>query len=97
MKCQILFSGKNKKNISVCRLLKILSRVLSVNANWKTCIFVTTDSRLVLNKHCVLGGSHHLPSSKESHSVFLCYSLRLASQKTIYCLVVVCLAYEYLL
>ena len=29
MKCQILFSGKNKKNISLCSLLKILSRVLS--------------------------------------------------------------------
>ena len=32
MKCQILFSGKNKKNISKCRLLKILPRVLSVKA-----------------------------------------------------------------
>ena len=31
MKCQILFSEKNKKNISVCHLLKILPRVLSVN------------------------------------------------------------------
>ena len=31
MKCQILFSGKNKKNISKCCLLKILPRVLSVN------------------------------------------------------------------
>ena len=30
MKCHILFSGKNKKNISKCRLLKILPRVLSV-------------------------------------------------------------------
>ena len=30
MKCQILFSGKNKKNISKCRLLKILPRVLGV-------------------------------------------------------------------
>ena len=30
MKCQILFSGKNKKNISKCRLLKILPRVLSI-------------------------------------------------------------------
>ena len=30
MKCHILFSEKNKKNISKCRLLKILSRVLSV-------------------------------------------------------------------
>ena len=31
MKCQLLFSGKNKKNISKCRLLKILPRVLIVN------------------------------------------------------------------
>ena len=30
MKCHILFSEKNKKNISKCRLLKILPRVLSV-------------------------------------------------------------------
>ena len=30
MKCQILFSGKNKKNISVCCLLKILSSMLTV-------------------------------------------------------------------
>ena len=29
MKCQILFSGENKKNISKCLLLKILPRVLS--------------------------------------------------------------------
>ena len=33
MKCQILFSGKNKKNISKCRLLKILPRVLSVSVD----------------------------------------------------------------
>ena len=30
MKCHILFAEKNKKNISKCRLLKILPRVLSV-------------------------------------------------------------------
>ena len=30
MKCHIMFSGKNKKNISKYRLLKILPRVLSV-------------------------------------------------------------------
>ena len=34
MKCQILFSGKNKKNISKCRLLKILPRGLSVKVNY---------------------------------------------------------------
>ena len=33
MKCQILFSEKNKKNISKCRLLKILPRVLSVKGS----------------------------------------------------------------
>ena len=32
MKCQIRFSGKNKKNISKCRLLKSLPRVLSVKS-----------------------------------------------------------------
>ena len=31
MKCQILFYGKNKKNISIFRLLKVLPRVLSIN------------------------------------------------------------------
>ena len=31
MKCQNLFSGENKKNTSMCRLLKILPRVPSVN------------------------------------------------------------------
>ena len=31
MTCQNLFSGKNKKNISICHLMKFLSRVLRVN------------------------------------------------------------------
>ena len=35
MKCHILFSGKNKKNISNCRLLKILPRVLRVKKKKK--------------------------------------------------------------
>ena len=33
MKFQSLFSGKNKKNISECRLLKILSSMQSVKRN----------------------------------------------------------------
>ena len=32
MKCQILFSGKNKKTISVCRLLKILPECKAFNS-----------------------------------------------------------------
>ena len=35
MKCHILFSGKNKKNISNCRRLKILPRVLRVKKKKK--------------------------------------------------------------
>ena len=34
MKCQNLFSRKNKKNISKCRLLKILRRALSAAIGW---------------------------------------------------------------
>ena len=33
MECQNLFSGKNKKNILMCRLLKILPSVLHVSVN----------------------------------------------------------------
>ena len=40
MKCQILFSGKNKKNISKCRLLKFLPRVLRVNFVLMSCFRV---------------------------------------------------------
>ena len=35
MKSQILFPGKTKKNISICRLLKFLSRMVSVKATSK--------------------------------------------------------------
>ena len=41
MKCQILFSGKKYENISKCRLLKILPRVLSV----KTGVYFTLLNR----------------------------------------------------
>ena len=36
MKCQNLFSGENKKNISICPLLKILPIMLSVKVNGYT-------------------------------------------------------------
>ena len=41
LKCQIPLSGKNKKNISKCCLLKILRRVLSVNQVY-SCFFSVT-------------------------------------------------------
>ena len=40
MKCHILFSGKNKKNISKCPLLKNFPRVLSVNLQLR---YIVTD------------------------------------------------------
>ena len=51
MKCQILFSGKNKKNILKCRLLQILPRVLSVNINnnWSL-----NDIHINIIKHAML-------------------------------------------
>ena len=39
--CQILFSGKQKKDISARRLLKILPRVLSVNGTFKLMAYIT--------------------------------------------------------
>ena len=45
MKCQTLFSGKNKKNISKCRLLKILPRVLSVKS-------YPDDRRVIMKALC---------------------------------------------
>ena len=44
MKCHILFSGKNKKNISKYRLLKILPRVLSVKLPHPLLIFNQSDN-----------------------------------------------------
>ena len=44
MKCQIPFSAKNKKNITTCILLKILSRVLSVN------LYLLPDSSFSVKK-----------------------------------------------
>ena len=45
MKCHILFSGKNKKNISKCCLLKILPRALFFSQN--TCKLAIVLTRTV--------------------------------------------------
>ena len=50
MKCQILFSGKNKKNILKCRLLQILPRVLSVKAHLRL-ITRRTNGRLQIRAY----------------------------------------------
>ena len=42
MKYQNLFSGKNKKDISICRLLKILLEVLSVKIDILPCFHLNS-------------------------------------------------------
>ena len=52
MKYQILFSGKNKKNLSKCHLLKILPRMLSVKqASGKKCMSVAQIGNWHLMNH----------------------------------------------
>ena len=67
MKCQILFSGKNKKNISKCLLLKILPRVLSVKMigyTWRfTRHFFRRETTFVIS---YLLSAHQSPSEKGS-------------------------------
>ena len=50
MKCQNLFSRKNKKNILKCRLLKILPRVLSVRYSISQQNFLTGNSENKIEK-----------------------------------------------
>ena len=44
----LLFSGKNQKNISVCRLLKFLPRVLSIKFSSDCIIIVYTCNQIVV-------------------------------------------------
>ena len=58
MKCQILFSWRNKKNISVCCLLKILLRGLSVKfKEWfglkVTDSYLSSDQSLETIDECI--------------------------------------------
>ena len=56
MKCHNLFSGENKKNISVCCLLKFLPRVLSIKVS---------DKIDILNFFNCLSGKIRLDNSFE--------------------------------
>ena len=58
MNCQILFSGKNKKNISKCCQLMILPRVLALKSNWWLIIIKVNEYTLtILSSLAGLGGS----------------------------------------
>ena len=54
MKCHILFFEKNKKNISKCRLLKILPRVLSVKNIQSGYSFEATQYRAFNEYHSIV-------------------------------------------
>ena len=62
MKCHILFSEKNKKNISKCCLLKILPRVLSVKPQWLKLPISRTKSLWGSQRRSRRGGSTELCS-----------------------------------
>ena len=70
MKCQILFSGENKKNISKCHVLKFVSSMLSVdNSIDITCIIQFSSdqsSLLFLNHH------HYNHTQVIASSVIIC-------------------------
>ena len=69
MKCQILFSGENKENISKCRPLKILPRVLSVKQNevicWVSLLYEPADDN-TYNKTCSTSEDTDQPSHPRS-------------------------------
>ena len=72
MKCQILFSGKNMKNISKCHLLKILPRVLSIKElSWpSTCIVYLLFSFLPLKVPSRFATGNILKRKNISYALF---------------------------
>ena len=58
MKCQLLFSENNKKAISICRLLKILSRALSV-----------LYASFIMNALCLQRNNYASPSLSPSYDL----------------------------
>ena len=64
MKCQILFSGKN---ISICRQLKILPRVLSVNYFLVNCR-LSTEQRTMRVFHLLLISATCLALAVPAHA-----------------------------
>ena len=71
--CQILCHGKNKKNISICHLLKILPRVLSVIsfAPFSRSIWIQSSRHL----HFRLISDHHPGPPIPPHLFFLLYKI----------------------
>ena len=77
MKCHILFSGKTKKNISKCCLLKILSRVLSSKV--VTRVDITVDARVDNRVDARVGIS---TQTKEQTETCMPKSIMLTRQKS---------------
>ena len=63
MKCQVLFSGKNKKLISVCPLLKILPRALSIMKNILECCQINS---FLYSKLCINNNNLASPDNRNS-------------------------------
>ena len=59
LKCQSLFSGKNKKNISECNLLKIIPSMLSITWLWGDVKFFISSSfskssKMIFEANCIV-------------------------------------------
>ena len=65
MKCQNLFSGKNK-NISVCNLLKIIAKVLSVNLSKLNFFIVLFQASEICNDTGDRAACYHLARQLEN-------------------------------
>ena len=66
--CQILFYGKIRKNVSICRLLKILPSVLSIKETGHTKLIfhpLTRETTFVTTS-CLYSYTHKAPSEKRS-------------------------------
>ena len=79
MKCQILFSAKNEKNISVCRLLKILPCMLS------GIDYYVNQSIQIFNVAGQQGGYYVTKSRLFILHVRQCYVMKIGACRGIYC------------
>ena len=75
MKCQRLFSGKNKKNISKCRLLKILHSMLSIQQPIATLVIPLPKFMDVPYARCKMWKNYSAPVQTLLHMFNAAYEI----------------------
>ena len=85
MKCWVLFSGKNKNNISGCRLLKVLPRMQSIN---ELDMFVCVEVLRPSQPNGIMSSVVSLPKAKkkllDSQALFFFFSKNRSVQAALY-------------